>query len=195
LAIAALRDSTSAALKTSHYSPDKNDVNYIFLYFVKSTLPVGVVGLLFAIIILASWGSISAALNSLAASSLMDIHFRNGVPESTARCLALGRVHTLLWGLFCIGVAMFAANMGSLIEAVNILGSLFYGTILGIFLTGFYMKRAGGRAVFAASLITEACIICLHMSDKVSFLWYNVIGALLVLALSYLFSMGKAANT
>src|SRR6202000_137349 len=88
--------------------------------------------------------SISAALNSLAASSLMDIHMRGRCDLTKKQELSLGRWHTLIWGIFCIGVAMFAAQLGSLIEAVNVLGSLFYGTILGIFLVAFYVKRAKG---------------------------------------------------
>lgn len=178
--IKSLRDSVAKHISSKQYAPDKNDSNYIFLHFVKSALPKGIVGLLFAVIILASWGSISAALNSLAASSLMDIHIVSK-PVTKARELRLGRLHTLAWGIFCIGVAMFAAQMGSLIEAVNILGSLFYGTILGIFLVAFYMKKVGGKAVFFAAILTELLVVTIYTFDIVSFLWLNVIGALLVM--------------
>jgi len=180
--IRSLRDSVSKYISSHNYSPDKSDVNYIFLYFVKNALPKGIVGLLFAVIILASWGSISAALNSLAASSLMDIALA-GRDNTGERELALGRKHTLAWGIFCIGVAMFAARMGSLIEAVNILGSLFYGTILGIFLVAFYLKPVSGKTVFMTALFTEATIIVIYAIDIVSFLWLNVIGACLMLAI------------
>ncbi|MBC7554755.1 MAG: sodium:solute symporter [Taibaiella sp.] len=179
------RDSVSVMLSAKKYSADKNDVNYIFLYFVRHSLPVGVVGLLFAVIILASWGSISAALNSLAASSLMDIHLHKKKYNSPERELALGRWHTLGWGIFCILIAMFAARLGSLIEAVNILGSLFYGTILGIFLVAFYIKRIGGGVVFTAAIITEIVVISVYYCDIVSFLWLNVIGAMLVVIISF----------
>ncbi|PQJ12821.1 sodium:solute symporter [Flavipsychrobacter stenotrophus] len=178
--IRSLRDTVAQKIASGNYSPDKNDTNYIFLYFVKHSLPVGIIGLLFAVIILASWGSISAALNSLAASSLMDIHIRGRCDITEKQELHYGRMHTLAWGLFCIGVAMFAARLGSLIEAVNVLGSLFYGTILGIFLVAFYMKKVKGTFVFAAALITEAIVITVYICDIVSFLWLNVIGALLV---------------
>lgn len=189
-----LRDSVAKHISDQHYAPDKNDSNYIFLYFVKNSLPRGIIGLLFAVIILASWGSISAALNSLAASSLMDMHL---VDKSTTkqRELRLGRLHTLTWSLFCIGVAMFAAQMGSLIEAVNILGSLFYGTILGIFLVAFYMKRVGGKRVFYAAIVTEALVIATYTSDIVSFLWLNVIGALLVMLLCLPAYLNKDTNS
>jgi hypothetical protein len=142
---------------------------------------VGLVGLLFVVIFLASWGSISAALNSLAASSLMDVQLlAHKIPPAEDRQLWLGRMHTLGWGVFCIGVAMFASRIGSLIEAVNILGSLFYGTILGIFLVAFYVKKAKGSLVFGAAVITEICVVLIYMADVVSFLWLNAIGALLV---------------
>jgi Na+/proline symporter len=181
--IKTLRDSVSSTIAAHNYSPDKNDTNYIFLYFVRNSLPTGIVGLLFAAIILASWGSISAALNSLAASSLIDIHLSNNKPITEAKKLKLGRWHTLAWGAYCICIAMFAARLGSLIEAVNILGSLFYGTILGIFLVAFYMKRINGNLVFIAACITEAVVVVIYCMDIVSFLWLNVIGALLVVVI------------
>jgi SSS family solute:Na+ symporter len=175
-----LRDSISNIITDKHYSPDKNDTNYIFLYFVKNALPKGIVGLLFAVIILASWGSISAALNSLTASSLMDVQMMGRKPLTPGNQLKYGRLHTLCWGVFCIGVAMFAARLGSLIEAVNILGSLFYGTILGIFLVAFYVKRANGNLVFTAAVIAEVSVVAIYLMDIVSFLWLNVIGTLIV---------------
>ncbi len=178
------REKVSEMMYTHHYTPDKNDTNYIFLYFVKNALPVGVVGLLFAVIILASWGSISAALNSLTACSLMDVQLIAGKTITEKQELRYGRLHTLCWGVFCICIAMFAARLGSLIEAVNILGSLFYGTILGIFLVAFYMKRANGNTVFTAALIAEVSVIIIYWLDIVSFLWLNVIGALLVVMIS-----------
>lgn len=179
----AIRDSVTHIISSNHYSPDKNDTNYIFLYFVKNTLPQGIIGLLFAVIILASWGSISAALNSLAACSLIDLHIRGRKHLTEKQELQYGRWHTLAWGLFCIGVAMFAAQLGSLIEAVNVLGSLFYGTILGIFLVAFYMKKINGNAVFVSAVIAEIAVIAIYLCDIVSFLWLNVIGALAVVLL------------
>lgn len=181
-----LRDSVSQIITKERYSPDNSDTNYIFLYFVKHALPKGLIGLLFAVIFLASWGSISAALNSLAASSLVDVHMLNKKTISEKEQLKWGRLHTLLWGIFCICIAMFATRMGSLIEAVNILGSLFYGTILGIFLVAFYVKRASGNAVFTAAIIAELGVVIIYWLNIVSFLWLNVIGALLVVVISLL---------
>lgn len=186
-AIQAIRDTVKNRITRYGHSKDSSDTNYIFLYFVKHNLPKGLVGLLFAVIFLASWGSISAAINSLASSSLMDIQLLNNKgPISEAKQLSLCRWHTLVWGIFCIAVAMFATRMGSLIEAVNILGSLFYGTILGIFLVAFYIKRVKGNSVFVAALITELIVIAIYMADVISFLWLNVIGALLVVVISSL---------
>jgi len=183
--IETMRDSVQGLIRKYVSESDANDTNYIFLHFVRNHLPSGLVGLLFAVIFLASWGSISAALNSLAASSLMDMQIpaARRLP-SEDRQLWLGRIHTLVWGIFCIAVAMFATRMGSLIEAVNILGSLFYGTILGIFLVAFYMRSVNGTIVFAAAVITEAIIVIIYLQDIVSFLWLNVIGALLVMCIS-----------
>jgi len=189
--IKSLRDSVAQYISANKYSPDKNDVNYIFLYFVRNALPPGIVGLLFAVIILASWGSISAALNSLAASSMMDIRKPRST-DSEENEVKTGRAHTLAWGVFCIGVAMFAAKMGSLIEAVNILGSLFYGTILGIFLVAFYLRNTSGKTVFIAAIAAEVVVVAVYLSDIVSFLWLNVIGAVVVLFISFLMSLWKA---
>jgi SSS family solute:Na+ symporter len=145
------------------------------------------VGLLFSVIFLASWGSISAALNSLASSSLIDFHMVFSKRSlSDAQQLSLGRVYTLIWGVFSIAVAMFATQMGSLIEAVNELGSLFYGAILGIFLTAFFLKKVKGRAVLIGAIVAEAIVVTVYIADVVAFLWLNVIGALAVLIVSSL---------
>jgi SSS family solute:Na+ symporter len=173
------------AINKSNYNAEKTDTNYIFLYFVKNTLPVGMVGLLFAVIFLASWGSISAALNSLAACSLKDVHLIFGKKEVDDETeLKYSRLHTLAWGIFSIAVAMFATQMGSLIEAVNVLGSLFYGPILGIFLVAFYFKKINGPIVFIAAILSEIAVVAVYEFDIVSFLWLNVIGAAAVIMFS-----------
>jgi len=165
-----------------------NDTNYIFLWFVKENLPVGLIGLIFAIIFLAAWGSIAAALNSLAACSVVDFHKKFFVKKETAlEDYKISQWYTLGWGIFSIIISMFAYNIGnSLIEAVNIIGSLFYGVILGIFLVAFGIKFIKGHAVFYAAVISELLIILIYNMDIVSFLWLNAIGAILVIALSAL---------
>jgi Na+/proline symporter len=163
----------------------ESDSNYIFLHFVRHYLPAGMVGLLFAIIFLASWGSISAAINSLASSTLVDFHqvFKKEALSEKEQ-LKYGKLYTLIWGIFSIAVAMFATKMGSLIEAVNELGSLFYGAILGIFLTAFFLKKIKGKAVFYAAILSEALVLIIYMCNLVAFLWLNVIGALLVMIIA-----------
>ena len=171
---------------------DDNDTNYIFIRFVVDYLPVGLVGLLIAIIFLASWGSIAAALNSLASSTVIDFHRRFLKTEADPdREYRVSKWYSFAWGIFCIIVAMFASNIGnSLIEAVNILGSLFYGTILGIFLVAFYAKSVKGRAVFWAAILAEILVITLFILEETNviglgFLWLNAIGALAVWLFAY----------
>ncbi len=170
---------------------DTNDNNYIFLRFVMDYLPKGLIGLIIAIIFLASWGSIAAALNSLAACSVVDFHKKFFVKKETElEDYKVSQWYTFGWGVFCIVIAMFAQNIGnSLIEAVNILGSLFYGVILGIFLVAFGMKYIKGHAVFYAAVVSELLIILIYQQDIVSFLWLNAIGAVLVIVLSALFQL------
>jgi len=190
-------------LKKAVPNSDTNDTNYIFLRFVVDFLPKGLVGLLIAIIFLAAWGSIAAALNSLASCSMIDFHRRfNKADLSIPNDLRdeqeykISKYYTFGWGVFCIITAEFATGMGSLIEAVNVLGSLFYGVILGIFLVAFYLKKIKSNAVFWAAVIGEIIVITLFLLDKyqiigLGFLWLNVAGALAVVALSWCFSFFK----
>ncbi len=163
-----------------------NDTNFIFLRFVKDNLPIGLIGLLFAIIFLSAWGSIAGALNSLAACTMMDFHkqfFQKEVGEMND--YKTSQWYTFGWGVFCIIIAMFAQNIGnSLIEAVNILGSIFYGVILGVFLVAFWIKHVKANAVFIAAVIAQVAIIVIYKLDVISFLWLNVIGALLVVGIA-----------
>jgi Na+/proline symporter len=198
-----LRAQYKSLIKSNDVNGDDNDTNYIFLRFVVDYLPKGLVGLLIAIIFLAAWGSIAAALNSLASCSVVDFYLRysqqrmspdNAVPAEDAeetRKYNLARYYTLGWGIFSIIVAEFASGIGSLIEAVNIMGSLFYGVILGIFLVAFYLKRVKSNAVFMAAVIGELIVITVFFLDKynvigLGFLWLNVVGALAVIVLSLL---------
>jgi solute:Na+ symporter, SSS family len=180
----------------SNEGGDNNDTNYIFLNFVVTYLPAGLVGLLIAIIFLASWGSIAAALNSLASSSMVDFHRRFSKKEIKAEDeYRISQWYTLAWGMFCIVVAMFTYNIGnSLIEAVNILGSLFYGVILGVFLVAFFLKKIrNGNVVFIAALLAEALVLIVFILTKIpsanfklGFLWLNPIGAFGVVLFSLL---------
>jgi len=182
----AIRKTFSGVMKRALPNDDPKDTNYIFLSFVKDNLPVGLIGLIFAIIFLASWGSIAAALNALAACSVVDFHKKFFVKKETElEDYKISQWYTLGWGIFSIIISMFAYNIGnSLIEAVNIIGSLFYGVILGVFLVAFWLKFVKSNAVFYAAIISEILVIVVYRMDVISFLWLNVIGALLVIVLA-----------
>jgi Na+/proline symporter len=200
ISLSALQKNYKNVIATAVPGADVNDTNYIFLRFVVDYLPVGLVGLLIAVIFLAAWGSIAAALNALASCTVIDFHLRYRSKSIDGSTLAqsatdykTSKWYTLGWGVFCILTAQFATGMGSLIEAVNVLGSLFYGVILGIFLVAFYAKKVGGTAVFWAAIVGEIFVIVCFCLDKydivgIGFLWLNVIGAVFVFLLSILFS-------
>ncbi len=189
-----LRNKVKGWLNEKIPGGDGNDTNYIFLRFVVDNLPVGLVGLLIAIIFLASWGSIAAAINSLASCSMVDFHRRFTKKKETGEDeYRLSKWYTLGWGIFCIVVAMFTYNIGnSLIEAVNILGSLFYGVILGVFLVAFFIKKiSNGHVVFWAAVLAELLVLTVFILTKagvfkMGFLWLNPIGAFGVVAFSLL---------
>jgi len=190
-----IQDSVKTLVMKADPFAEANDTNYIFLKFVIDYLPTGLIGLLIAVIFLAGWGSIAAALNSLSSTTVVDIHKKFIEKDcSDLRDYRLSRLYTLGWGLFCIVTAMFATKVGSLIEAVNILGSLFYGTILGIFLVAFYMKKIKGREVFIAAIISEMLVLLLfylHRSKIINleYMWLTLIGSVCVMGLSFLFSL------
>lgn len=191
-----IRKEYKAVLKRALPHSDVNDTNYIFLRFVIDYLPKGLIGLLIAVIFLAAWGSIAAALNALASCTVVDIHKKFINKELTPnKDYRISKLYTLAWGIFCIVVAESASNLGnSLIETVNILGSLFYGVILGIFLVAFWIKQIKGHAVFYASLISELLVILIYKADIISFLWLNVIGAVLVIITAAVFQIFFSAN-
>ena len=191
-----LRKEYKTILKKAVPEADTNDTNYIFLRFVVDYLPVGLVGLLIAIIFLASWGSIAAAINSLASCTMVDFHRRfTKKKESGEDEYRLSKWYTLGWGIFCIVVAMFTYNIGnSLIEAVNVLGSWFYGVILGVFLVAFFFKSIkNSHAVFWGAVLAELLVLTVFILTKTSppvfkmgFLWLNPIGAIGVILFSLL---------
>jgi SSS family solute:Na+ symporter len=181
-----LRREARDIIKHSNVVGETNDTNYIFLRFVVDHLPRGLIGLLIAVIFLAAWGAIAAALNSLASASVVDFHkkfiHKDLTEEEDYR---LSKWYSLFWGLFCVGAAMFVTNMGSLIEAVNVLGSWFYGVILGIFLVAFYVKQVGGKAVFWGAMISQLLVLLIYWQSDIAWLWLNVIGAGLVIIISF----------
>jgi SSS family solute:Na+ symporter len=169
---------------------DPNDANFVFLTFVVTYLPRGLIGLVLAAIISASMSSTAAELNALASTTVVDLYKRYLRPEKDDhRDLMVSRGLTVFWGALAIIFAQSAARLGTLVEAVNILGSLFYGTILGIFLLAFYTKRLGGTAVFAAALAAEALVVGCWLADAFAFLWLNIVGCLAVFLFASIFSL------
>ena len=161
------------------------DSDYVFLTFILNHLPKGVIGLLIAVIFSAAMSSVASELNALGSTTSVDVYRRLIRPrESERHYVIASRVLTAFWGAVIIGFALFAYMVENLIEAVNILGSLFYGTILGIFLTAFLLKRVGGSAVFPGALMAEGTVIVLFFTTDIGYLWYNLIGCALVLVLS-----------
>ena len=186
----AIKKSVTELMFKNNPKADVNDTNFIFLSFVMKFLPVGMVGLLIAIIFLASMGSTASGLNSLASTTVVDFYKRFvSTNASPSEYLTISRWITVAWGVFCICVAFYASKLGNLIEAVNVLGSLFYGTILGIFLTAFFLKKIMGSAVFYAALLTEAFIVVAWLTDLTSFLWLNLIGVALVMSIAILLQL------
>ncbi len=159
-----------------------NDTNYVFLHFVIHYLPQGIVGLIIAAILAAAMSTISGEVNSLATVTVIDIYKRLIRPAGDDRhYLLASRAFTAFWGVYAVITAQFAKNLGSLIEAVNLLGSLFYGGILGVFALAMYFPRVGANGAFFGVLAGEAVIFTLHFTGATSFLWYNVAGCLVVI--------------
>ena len=182
-----LREQTINLIKKNNPTVDTNDNNYVFLNFVMQTFPKGFIGLLIAIVMLASIGATASAINSLTSTTVIDIYKRFIRSDATEKTyLNLSRIITLTWGIISVVVALYANKLGNLLEAVNILGSLFYGTILGIFLVAFYFKNLKGKSVFYAAIITEVLVFMIWNLDIVAFLWLNLIGCILVILFAYL---------
>ncbi|GJQ21169.1 MAG: hypothetical protein HBSIN02_15240 [Bacteroidia bacterium] len=165
---------------------DTNDTNYVFLSFVMQYLPAGLVGLIFACIFAASMTSTSGELSALATTSIVDVYKRHVKPQAHEKhYVFVSRLAMALWGVYGILFAQVASGLGSLVEAVNILGSLFYGTMLGVFLTAFFLKFIRGTAVFWGAVMSEVLVISLFLLERsdvltVAWLWYPVIGCMVV---------------
>ena len=172
-----------------------NDTNYIFLTFVTKYFPAGVVGLVIAVIFTAAMSSSSGELNSLAAVSVMDIYRRHFKPNGTDRhYLLVSRFLTAAWGAWAVLFAQYAKNLGSLVEAINQIGSFFYPVLLGVFTLAFFFRRVRGSAAFWAMLIGESVIVLCAVFTRVAFLWYNVIGAVVVVIFGVILSLRHDAN-
>ena len=172
-----LRSDGIKVLQANDPAVDPSDTNYIFLSFVMKYLPLGLVGLVFACIFAASMSSTSGELSALATCSIVDVYKRHIRKDSEEKhYVKVSRLSMALWGIYAIAFAQYASRLGSLIEAVNILGSLFYGTMLAIFLIAFYLKWIGGTATFWAAFAGEIVVLSCYLFTDIPWLWYNVIG-------------------
>jgi SSS family transporter len=185
----ALRREGVALIEKANPGTNPSDTNYIFLAYVLSSLPVGLVGLVIAAVFSGSMSSMSGEISALGATTVVDLWRRLIGGSQGPREVWVGRIATFAWGCFAMAFAEYAARLGSLIEAVNILGSLFYGTILGIFITAFYVKRVQGGTAFYAALVAEAGVLLCFKFTQISFLWYNLIGCVAVVGLAWSFSL------
>ena len=182
-----LRKQGVALIKANTKGADADDTNYIFLNFVTHYLPRGLIGLLIAIIFLASMGSTASALNSLASTTVIDVYKRMVNKEASDRqYLTVSRLATVFWGVVCIIMALYAGRLGNLLEAVNQLGSYIYGVILGVFVVAFYLKRIRAGEVFIAALLAQLVVVLCGWFNVVAYLWFNAIGCLLVVGIAWL---------
>jgi len=182
---AGVRQEAIQLIKKRNPLAETNDTNYIFLSFVTHFLPAGLVGLIMAAILSASMSSSSAELNALASVTVIDIYKRLCKRNASDRhYLLVSKLATVFWGLYAISFAQFANHLGSLIEAVNIMGSLFYGTILGIFLIAFYFKNVRGHATFVAAIIAELSVVACYFFTEIPYLWFTVIGCVILISLA-----------
>ena len=167
-----------------------NDINYVFPVFVLQNLPLGVVGLIVAAIMAAAMSSVAAELNSLATATTMDIYLQRIKPESSEKeLLRIGRLATLVWGIFACIVATFATNLGSLIEVVNTFGSFFYGSLLGVFVLAFVVPSAKPAGAFYGLLFGIVSVWIASLFSDIAFLWFNVVGCFVTVVAGILISL------
>ena len=167
---------------------EKNDKDYVFLHFILNYLPIGLIGLLIAVIICAAMSSTASELNALAATTTVDLYKRNlNVKKSEKHFLKMSKFFTITWGIIAICFASIGNLFENLIQLVNIIGSIFYGTILGIFLVAFFIKKITANSVFWAACISQIIIFFIYFNIDISYLWLNFIGAVVTILLSTIF--------
>jgi solute:Na+ symporter, SSS family len=172
-----VREDTRKLVKQVSPRANVKDADYVFLTFVMTRFPHGLVGLLLAVILCAAMSATASALNALGTTTVVDFYKRSYRPKATdAEGVLAGKRFTVMWGVLAIGFAIFASQLDNLIQAVNILGSIFYGPMLGVFLVGFFFKKARGTPVFLATLLAQATVLATFFASDIGFLWYNVIG-------------------
>lgn len=199
-----LRGKTKELIKKQDAKAETRDTDYIFMRFVMDYLPMGIVGLLFAVIFSAAMSSTASELSALGSTTTIDIYKRSLIKRgSEYHYLLSSKWFTALWGIFAILFATYATLFENLIQAVNLLGSLFYGTILGIFIVGFYMKWVRGNAVFLGAFMSQVMILIIHWKNggqlfgvdiNIGFLWYNAIGCIAVMLFSAIIQLFMRGN-
>jgi solute:Na+ symporter, SSS family len=192
LATGQVRNEAKTLIARALPSAELKDTDYVFLGFVLHYLPSGLVGLLVAVIMCAAMSSIASELTALGSTTTLDLYQRLlRKPLTPQRSLLMSKLFTGMWGVLAVAFAGFAALLDNLIEAVNILGSLFYGTMLGLFLVGFFLRFVRATSVLVAALISQALVLALFFTSNLGFLWYNVVGSACVVGLAVLFQLGQ----
>ena len=185
VALKELHRETQSFVSKSLSGPEMKDTDYVFLEFVLRTVPTGLIGLLIAVIMCAAMSSIASELSALGSTTTLDLFLKlRKTPLSEAQGLRWSKLFTALWGVVAIGFASFAALVDNLIEAVNILGSLFYGTTLGLFLVGFGLRWIKATAVLISAAVAQSLVLYLFFATNLGFLWFNVIGSTCVVLLA-----------
>ncbi len=192
----ALRERAKVTIKKANPDAETNDKDYVFIHFILNNLPTGMIGLLLAVILSAAMSSTASELNALGSTTTIDLYKRNVRGRGEKHYVNASKWFTLLWGIIAICVASVANLFENLIELVNIIGSIFYGNVLGIFLLAFFIKFVKSRAVFIAAIITQAIIIYFWWIDLMPYLWLNVAGSGIVMGIAVLLQvvMGNSPN-
>jgi SSS family transporter len=194
-AAAEIRSRAKAVIAEAVPKANTKDSDYVFLSFVTKNLPRGLVGLLLAVILCAAMSAVAGELSALASTTVVDFYRRSIHPHATdAHYVRAARLFTAAWGVLALAFAAFASLLDNLIQAVNILGSLFYGSVLGIFLTAFFLPQVRGTVVFVSAIISELVVLALFRWSHISFLWYNLVGCVAVLALAASLTMLERAT-
>ena len=180
-----LRAASKDLIKKANPKAETNDKDYVFIHFILNNLPRGFIGLLLAVILSAAMSSTASELNALGSTTTIDLYKRNIKGRSDKHYLWASKGFTMLWGIIAIAVACVANLFENLIELVNIIGSIFYGNVLGIFLLAFFFTYVKSRAVFIAAICTQVIIVYIWWIDLMPYLWLNVVGACLVIAIAF----------
>lgn len=189
----ALREEARKLIAKAVPEAETRDVDYVFITFVLEHLPAGLIGLLIAVILSAAMSSTASELNALGTTTTIDLYrrvFRTG-QASAKHDLRASKLFTAFWGLVAVAFASFASLLDNLIQAVNILGSIFYGTVLGLFLVAFFLRRVSANSVFIGALVAQTVVVVLFFSSTLGYLWYNVVGCMTVMVVAWVVELRR----